>query len=145
MFKLLEIVKVHRKYRVSILYLKIHSTIKYFEQLYTSKMFYYSSEIKKWYFENNWSQCISLYLSLCSLLHQIFSSHCSNLLNYLKEVIQYWHKLLKSKLTVFVSIYISTTYVIRKNSSAYMRIKFLIEYLKNLFNFLCFAGNTSNY
>lgn len=58
-----------------------------------------SSDIKKSYRENSWSKCLPFYLDLCSLLHEVNKSQCSNLVNYLKGVIQYWHKLLKIKLT----------------------------------------------
>ncbi|KAK7603639.1 hypothetical protein V9T40_003638 [Parthenolecanium corni] len=59
-----------------------------------------SNDLKKFYQEGNWNKCVMSYLSLGLLLRGISSTQCTNILEYLKDVVQYWHKLLKSKLIV---------------------------------------------
>ncbi|XP_065221188.1 RAD50-interacting protein 1 [Planococcus citri] len=59
-----------------------------------------SNEMKKSYSEANWSKCVTLYGQLYALVRAISSSECVHLLAYLKEMVTYWHKLIRQKLTI---------------------------------------------
>lgn len=95
MFELFENCEIHRKHEVF-----LSSTWVYLVTLSVLMVSSSSNDLKKFYHEGNWNKCVSSYLSLGLLLRGISSSQCTNILEYLKDVVQYWHKLLKSKLIV---------------------------------------------
>ena len=115
MFTVLEDINIHWNNLVS--FLKVYR-FNLITVLFSIWYIWCSSEMKKSYSEANWSKCVTLYGQLYTLVKAISNSNCVHLLGYLKDIVMYWHKLIREKLSAYVSfiffaIYLKNSYFLR--------------------------------